>query len=51
MLQIGKRATAIAAMIACARQIYRTRLSSNGIHQHMLNPADPWPEGCHLSDT
>lgn len=23
----------------------------NGIHQHMLDPADPWPEGYRLSDT
>jgi proline racemase len=22
-----------------------------GIHQHMLDPADPWPEGYRLSDT
>ena len=22
-----------------------------GIHQHMLDPSDPWPEGYRLSDT
>ena len=22
-----------------------------GIHQHMLEPSDPWPEGYQLSDT
>ena len=22
-----------------------------GIHQHMLDPEDPWPEGYRLSDT
>jgi trans-L-3-hydroxyproline dehydratase len=22
-----------------------------GIHQHMLDPADPWPEGYRLADT
>ena len=22
-----------------------------GMHQHMLDPADPWPEGYRLSDT
>ena len=22
-----------------------------GTHQHMLDPADPWPEGYRLSDT
>ena len=22
-----------------------------GVHQHMLDPADPWPEGYRLGDT
>ena len=22
-----------------------------GVHQHMLEPSDPWPEGYELSDT
>jgi proline racemase len=22
-----------------------------GVHQHMLDPADPWPQGYRLSDT
>jgi len=22
-----------------------------GVHQHMLDPSDPWPEGYRLSDT
>ena len=45
-----ERETEVGGLAAIVPSI-QGRAWITGTHQHMLDPADPWPEGYRLSDT
>ena len=67
VMKIGDRftATSIVGSTFAGRILEKTRIGATpaivpeiggrgwitGVHQHMLDPDDPWPEGYRLSDT